>query len=589
MTLMAIARSQPDTPALLREAQVLLNRHSYYDDLLPVATQRESRQSRFAAPQLRETQAGADRYMMHTTERDGLAARADVAWFTALEGGDKISFELPERPADSLLRIVITGHQSPAGLQLFMDKRPPLQLRLDRKTLTDPARYALNAAGALAAQATNADSDTAWQLSVQQTRPAAVLELSLPRTVKNIRIRRSDNGPQPLSLALQYRVARPWRLSDASYLQLLDVLRAESALQPLLHACLVDIDTALDQDARIPEQLLSGQSLSEHARSAARAVVNHWTPLLRRLRARQQSYRAGIDNNWQPAQHALTSNAVNDILAGAKRAERAGHWLPALEYWRHLLESKQSRHRQAALSGMLRALLELGEYLLAEHLLRGSYLNDTPADLQAQRYTQTRALYRQQNNRIAQEGLLATALSRSPDPERLSELATQLVDAGRLQDALTIGVLLPAGHRPHDRLLAVAIHQQAWPAFEHLLSDVSDAQERAVWLGYRDWALNDTERAYRHWENAGSTGHTLIEKSREGQQILAALLHGNATRARRATTGRLAAATARPPALATDDRTGAGQGRDGLAVHRRPRSRFQHLACQARATCATAY
>ncbi|MFQ5643140.1 MAG: hypothetical protein ACE5FQ_05500, partial [Thiogranum sp.] len=565
MTLMAIARSRPDAPALLNEAQVLLNRHSYYDDLLPSTTQQESRRSRFAVRQLREAQDGADRYLMNARERDSLAKRTDTAWFTVMHSGDEMNFELPGRPADSLLRIVISGHRPPAGLRLFMDNRPPLQLRLDNKTPGDPARYALSAAGALAAQAAHGDSNDAWQLSVQQTRPAAVLELRLPRAVTNIRIQRSDSNPQPLSLALQYRVARPWRLSDAGYMQLLNVLRKESALQPLLQACLTDIDTALDPDTRIPEQLLSGQALSERARGAARAVVNHWVPLLRWLRARQQSYRAGIDNDWQPALRTLTSNEVNTLLADVKRAERAEHWLPALEYWRRLSESKQPQHRQAALSGMLRALLALGEYPLAERLLRGSYLNDTPADLLSQRYTQARALYRRQNNSIAQEGLLATALSRAPNPELLSELAVQLVDAGRLQDALTVGVLLPAGHRPHHRLLAAAVRQQAWRAFERLLNDVSDEQERSVWLGYRARALNDTQSAYRHWASAGSTGHALVGKSREGQQILDALLHGDT--AQRARAGQRLAdwLPQLPGPRIWQPVTGLAQGRTGMA------------------------
>ncbi|HHJ17777.1 MAG TPA: hypothetical protein ENJ80_13885 [Gammaproteobacteria bacterium] len=536
MTLMDIARSQPDMPTLRTEAQVLLNRHSYYDDLLPATAHGESRVSRFAVRRLHGPQDGTDLYLMNAAERGRLAQRLDKAWFTDIIGQDEITFHLPQRPADSLLRVVILGDEPAASLQLFMDERPPLQLRLDRKTAADPVHFAVNAAGSLAVQAATADSDGSWQLPVRQTRPASALELHLPHDVKIIRIQRKDKSQQPLSLAMQYRAARPYRLSDTSYLQLLATLREESALQALWRACLADLDTALDPDTQIPDQLRIDQPLSKDARSAARAVVNHWVPLLRRLRARQESYRAGIDPDWRPAQRTLTSNELNTLLAAAKRAEHAGHWLPALEYWRRLSESRQAQHRQAALSGMLRALLKLGEYPLAERLLRGSYLNDTPANLQMQRFEQARTLYRQQNNSIALEGLLATALSRSPDPQLLSELAVQLVDAGRVQDALTVGMLLPAGHRPDTRLLAGAVQQQAWPALEHLLGNIDNATERSLWKGYRAWMLDDLEAARQHWQAAGSVGLTLIEKSHQGQQILDALLHADT--AQQATTSR---------------------------------------------------
>ncbi|VAW77795.1 hypothetical protein MNBD_GAMMA14-851 [hydrothermal vent metagenome] len=527
MTLMAIARSQPDAPALLNEAQVLLNRHSYYDDLLPATTHDKSQQRHFAQRRIREAQDGNDHYLLNTTESGELADKLETAWFTDLTDQGEIDFNLPDRPADSLLRIVILDHTLPARLQLYMDNQPPLPLRLDNASTPDLVHYRIDASRALAAQAVQADHDSSWQLPVQQTRPAAVLEVPLPRKVKNIRILRGDDGQRPVSLALQYRTARPYRLSDSSYLHLLDVLRKESVLQPLWRACLTNIDTALNPDAALPGQLLAGQTITENARSAARAVVNHWVPLLRWLRARQESYRAGIDTGEQPARRNIPTRELNDILTSAKRAERAGHWLPALENWRRLSDSKQVQHRQAALSGSVHALLKLGEYPLAERLLRGSYLSDTPSTMQTLRFDQAYTLYRQQNNSIALEGLLATELSRSQDPQRLSELVVQLVDAGRLKEALGAGMLLPAENRPHHKLLAVTLKRHAWDTFEALLTDIDNDAERALWQGYRAWALDDPESARRHWKMAGSVGATLLQKSREGQHLLTALLHGD--------------------------------------------------------------
>ncbi|HED51924.1 MAG TPA: hypothetical protein ENI83_00055, partial [Gammaproteobacteria bacterium] len=526
VTLMDIARSQPDAPALLSEAQTLLNRHSYYDDLLPSSAHNKSQQLHFAVQNLREAQDDTDYYRLTATEHGELAENLESAWFTTFTDHDEINFSLPDRSTDSFLRIVIVDHKASAGLQLFMDNQPPLQLRLDNASTPEMIPYRLDAGHALAAQAIDADHDSSWQLPVQQTRPASVLELPLPHEIKNIRILRSDEGQKPLSLALQYRVARPYRLSDTSYLQLLDVLRKASVLQPLWQACLTNIDTALNPDITLPGQLLAGQPVSENVRSAARAVVNHWVPLLRWLRARQESYRAGIDTGHEAAQHNIPTGELNNILASAKRAERAGHWLPALEYWRRLSGSTQVQQRQAALSGSVRALLKLGEYPLAERLLRGSYLSDTPAGLQELRFEQARTLYRQLNNSIALEGLLATALSRSQNPELLSELVVQLVDTGRLKEALSAGMLLPPDNRPHHKLLAVALKLHAWSTFKQLLSDIDNDVERALWLGYQSWAQDDPETAYRHWQMAGSVGATLLKKSREGQHILTALLHG---------------------------------------------------------------
>jgi len=527
MTLMNIARSQPDAPALLSEAQALLNRHSYYDDLLPSTAHNKTQQLHFAVRNRREAQDGTDHYLLTTAEHGELAENLETAWFTTFTDKDEANFSLPDRTTDSFLRIIILDHKLPARLQLFMDNRPPLQLRLDNASTPERVPYRMDASHALAAQAIDSDHDSSWQLPVQQTRQASVLELPLPHEIKNIRILRVDEDRKPLSLALQYRVARPYRLSDSSYLQLLDVLRKASVLQPLWQACLTNIDTALNPDIVLPGQLLTGQAVSEDARSAARAVVNHWIPLLRWLRARQESYRAGINTEDKTAQRNIPTGELNNILTSAKRAERAGHWLPALEYWRRLSNSTQVQHRQAALSGSVRALLKLGEYPLAERLLRGSYLSDTPASLQELRFEQARTLYRQQNNSIALEGLLATALSRLQDPELLSELVVQLVDTGRLKDALSAAMLLPPDNRPHHKLLAVALKLHAWSAFKQLLDDIDNDAERSLWLGYQSWAQDDPETAYQHWKMAGSVGATLLKKSREGQHILAALLHGD--------------------------------------------------------------
>ena len=519
MTLLESARDRTDLPALQGAARELLYRHTYYDNLPPRTA--GVRKIRVAPRRLRLPQDGTGHFLLATGERGALAEAVPTAWFAELTAGKPLDYPLPPRPVAGLLRLLVLDAPAGARLRLRFDDRPPVELRIGETPGDLP--HVLDGAAALASQARDTARDAPWQVSVRQIRPARAIELPLPRDVQKIRLERTDRDPRPLSVALQRRAAQVWRLSDASYLGLLGVLRAEGVLRPLWQSCLRHTDTALDPEAPLPEALLPDTALSETARAAARAVVNHWVPLLRWLRARGETYRAAIARDAAPRRRTVGWNEAAAAAARARALEGDGQWVAALEQWRLLADSREAHHRRAALDGSLRALSHLGEYRLAERLLRQAFLEDTPDELLDLRLQKAEALYRRTGDHTAWQGLLANALARTPTAELTARLVKALLEAGRGREALAVAWLLPERLRPTERLLAEAVRLRAWPQFDALLAGLDDDRRRALWLGHRAWRRDAPDEARRHWRQAGEEGAALLSAADTAERLAAAL------------------------------------------------------------------
>ncbi|HHJ13556.1 MAG TPA: hypothetical protein ENJ79_04155 [Gammaproteobacteria bacterium] len=454
MALLDIARARPELPALYDEALELLHRHSYYDNLVPLEAPHGVFRARVRIRQLERPGPGRHltRFVFRDGEQNMLAAGLAAPWFTQLESGESVQFALPDRPSDSFLRILLPVSSAGASLELSMDNEPPLRLRL-RPAPAWPTR--LGPAQALAGLDTGtALSGTGqaamhWQQAVAETRTVTVLELRLPRHVQRVRIRQTTDQAPAVPVALQYRAARPYRLSETSYRQLLDWIGREDLLQALWRACLHQTETALDPQARLPDALLPGRHLTAFQRAVARELIHQWIPLLRWLEARRLAFRAGLappaGDKAGREYTSIPTRRLNEILRAARHAERAGHWQAAVEYWGQLLRATPVQQRQAALSGTVRALTALGEDGLAGQLLRGAYVRDTPPAFEALRYRTLYRFYRSRGAGNRLDGLVAIGLQRAPVAqlaERMSALHERLLANGRRQDARLLAELL---------------------------------------------------------------------------------------------------------------------------------------------------
>ena len=94
--------------------------------------------------------------------------------------------------------------------------------------------------------------------------------MPLPAHVRRINVWQADDRSEVVSIALQYRVSRPFRLSERSYLDALQHLGSDAARQDLLRQQL----SAL---AHGPATF----DASAYTQREAIDIVNHWQPLMR--------------------------------------------------------------------------------------------------------------------------------------------------------------------------------------------------------------------------------------------------------------------------------------------------------------------
>ena len=149
--------------------------------------------------------------------------------------------------------------------------------------------------------------------------PSAVFELPLPINVRTIKLwQASERKPKPVQIALQYRAAKPYLLSEHSYLESLRDWSAKT------------VSTQLRQFPQ-PKTASTAKLLD----TPTQILENEWLPLKRLLQAEYNLYKASVSAS--PYSNASTSIAsqqvLNQTIAQAKTLEKQQHWLEALEHW----------------------------------------------------------------------------------------------------------------------------------------------------------------------------------------------------------------------------------------------------------------
>jgi hypothetical protein len=452
-------------------------------------------------------------------------------------------YVLPPRSSPSTLRVVAdtTALTQPQELWLQFDQQPPIRMHLMPQTVsaTQHLLPTLGGVGLTLLQLKNPEFDhgtlggpfSSHHPAARFLRTAHTL-LPLPAHVQRIKVWQTDKHSDTVSIALQYRVSKPFRLSEHDYLDALQRLGSPTAR----YALLLDQITALQHGPATFDPHV-------YTQRAAIEIVNQWQPLMRLLRARYQRFVSGLTPLTPQPTDPPRAN-VEPLRIQAKHAESTGDWLAALEAWAPIANASQGAYRREAHMGQVSALEHLGRHALADRLLRGMMLFDADAHLRLQAFNRLLATYRQTANTNALGSLLAVAAIRQHYPEALRMLITQLVADGQDQHALQLGLALPASQRPLTPLLQSAWRLGWWQAFDELLQQINTAEERHYWLGYRAVHQADYTTAQRHFLQAGSQGYALAGaivqaqrihadlRSREAAKQETAVLHWEAWQAR---------------------------------------------------------
>ncbi len=251
---------------------------------------------------------------------------------------------------------------------------------------------------------------------------------------------------------------------------------------------------------------------------AATKLANHWLPLPRLLRARYQLFTTGTAPPGQLARPTRQAHPTPS-RAQAGSAAATGDWLSALEHWTQILHGATGALRREAQLARVTALRHLGEHVLADRLLRGMFLYTADATLRQQVFSRLLQTYRQQQDTVALQALLATAVIRHPRPPPMRQLATQLLEDGDDDKALMLGLALPPAEQPTALLLQAALRLGWWQTFDRLVQRLAQPQERHVWLGYRACARGAYETALAHFTQAGPRGRRLAQHFKRGRAI----------------------------------------------------------------------
>jgi hypothetical protein len=312
-----------------------------------------------------------------------------------------------------------------------------------------------------------------------------------------VRIWSAAAAPACLAVAVQYRAAKPYRLSEMEYLEMLRRAKVENH-HPLFRA------------------MLRGEP---HAAGATRELANHWVPLLRLLSQQDRLFRSAVVACPDPmSSNSGPAGEAAGLLQRARQMEAEGQWLAALEEWTKLLRTG-GPVRTLALFGRVTALQALGEPFLAERQLRGLFLYDPDEAVQNQALTRLVQSYTRAVDTEHLLALHAVEALRRPTPETLSALADALLAEGEYELALLAGLDIERDRRPVQTLLRAAYQVRWWRVYNDLIDQLATAEEQLFWHAQMALGRSHEEEALHLFRHAKALGQAQAASLEQGLAI----------------------------------------------------------------------
>lgn len=480
----------------LTEAEQLRGFRSFYRDLLP--SKKASPAAQFIAYFLAETLQAVNRPQSDAVLADQHLAdalkRVSKAYFTSLTrvGREAANeYTLPEQHTDGQLRLIVDNrHCVPRLLRMEINQQTAkdVWLRCGEKLKPDAfTRSLADAALVRLQQEPDSFNVSLEALFSAHTQPApliasAVYEIPLPKDARTIKLWQASESAKPVNVALQYRAAKPFLLSEHSYLARL----RDSSGKRLL--------------ARFIQKIQQNRPTTTAPSSAEQQLANEWLPLQRLLQAEYRLYKAAVTQfpTEQPAL-PVSRQTLADAIAQAKTQEQRQQWLEALEHWAKVVNASSGLARQQAQLAQAHALTKLGEDYLAENLRRylSLYAEDSVAE---QAVAELSEQYQAQNDDAALQTLAAAMLIHRPSAEHSRFLLDALLRNGEYRFALLLGLSF-VEQPPLESLLTAAYQLEWWETYQWLL-DKLPPDQRAFWSGLKAQQHGDTNAALKAWSAA---------------------------------------------------------------------------------------
>lgn len=516
------ALQRPDYPQELAEAEQLQGFRTFYRELLP--SRKSSVLPQFMAYFLPQTLPA-----VHRPQSDAILAdqhlaealkRLGNAYFTRL---DRVGpthaneYQLPEQVTEGQVRVIVDERVCVQRLlRIAIDEQPAqdVWLRCGQESVPETFVRTLTDAALVNLQkrpdSKNVSVDALFSAHAQPAPiiPVSVYELPIPKGAHTLKIwQASEQKSWPVNIAVQYRAAKPFLLSEHSYLARLRDATAKGAFRQFLQRLKTENPTDLAQTA------------------TQQQLANEWLPLLRWLHAEHHLYQAAVAREpMRPA--TLAPQTVANASTLAKQAENQQHWLDALEYWGKAVNASEGSTRQQAQLAQARNLDKLGENYLAESLRK--YLSLTAdGSVAEQAIAQLNAAYQNQNDAAASLTLAAAMLVKHPTAAHSRLLLDALLQNGEYRLALLLGLSF-VEQPPVESLLIAAYRLQWWQTYQWLLEKLP-AHQQAFWQGLQAQQNGDYAAALKAWALPNlKPWHTHLQQGLQLRSQLAYLTPENA-------------------------------------------------------------
>ena len=422
-------------------------------------------------------------------------------------------YYLPSRSTPGFLRIIADLESSTQGATLMVqfDDAQPVQMVINAQSLLAEDEFAMSSAetGLQLLQQKNEEITYAPTLEGVFARRhvpasmvrAGVLELFIPTTVRQVKVWQSGIHSDQVRVALQYRAAKPFSLSETEYLEMVRRITDKQSVYDLF---------------------LNAQMHTDFEAIQEKELANNWLPLLRFLKSQYQLYTVGVTALKQPVStNILTDSVINQLRVRANKAQLQHQWLVALEIWTQILQGShglQETQREAKLS-RINALQYLGEHFLLEQQLRGLLFYSEDEVLRETAYKKLVDYYRKTDDVETLQMLLAALVHINATPEYLHALTQVLFENGHYERALMVGLVVPSAVQPIDTVIRAVYQLGWWQVFEDLLGQLPNEQERQFWYAQRSIEWGDYKTALEQFNAAGETGKKWFEVLSEGLAI----------------------------------------------------------------------
>lgn len=528
---------RPDYPDVRNQAEEFSGFHTFYRDLFPegggpsaAAAFRWFLPSRLTEPDAHPFGRAVGE--QQTTELVRMLAGSTFHNVPSGNGTADL-YRLPARFAPSLLRVAVPTESLLEGAELTVqyDDSPPQRLVMTRPPqLPDGTVPVLPAEAGLLMLADSHNSP--WPLTLggafsvigapAPLLDAAVVELPLPHHVTAVRLRKVGGDTKPLPVALQYRTSGPYRMAETEFQE------AESALGKggSTFSAFRDL---VARNAQTVNHATPFSPLAERREIAGKELDSEQLPLVRLIRSLERSYTATVAPPPAANAQPLSSSAesLESSLNAARKAERRGEWLNAVEAWSIPAQSGSGAIRRQGLFGQIEALIRLNEDYLAEHRLKGLFLYGEDAETRSGALAVLERLYAGTNDSDALLSLRAVAFMRTPSPEFLRAFGLTLLEAGERELALQAFLILSPADRPRTAMLQTALRLGWWNSFERILADGASVEERSLWQGLRAMSDGRFPAAVEKMRAGGAEGNVWANHLEEGLRIRSALADKN--------------------------------------------------------------